>query len=630
MAADRAAPAGSTLAVGGDCVLGVARSLTGKRWRARQADARLGLTLAQRLGVPEIVGRVLAARNVPSEAAEAYLNPTIRVLLPDPSELKDMDRAAQRVVRAVAAGERIAVFGDYDVDGAAAAALLHRFLSALGAPPVVYVPDRLREGYGPNAAAFGKLRADGVSLTITVDCGTAAHEALESAAESGMDVIVVDHHVAEPRLPRAFAVVNPNRLDESGAHRQLAAVGVAFLLAVAVNRALRTEGIGERGEALASAKPSAEPGPVGPARAPPDLLELLDLVALGTVCDVVPLTGANRAFVAQGLKVLARRANAGLAALADVAGLSERPTAYHLGFVLGPRVNAGGRVGESSLGARLLASDDGASALAIARRLDVLNSERQAIEAAVLDSVLAQIEREPGRVGALVFAAGEGWHPGVIGIVASRLVERYGRPACVVALDSALGRGSARSVPGVAIGPAVIAARQAGLLSNGGGHAMAAGFTVVSDEVDRLRDFLEGRVAAERAAGDSTPYLWLDGALTLEAANAALAAELARLAPFGAGNAEPVFALPEARVARADVVGERHVRCFLAGLAGGRLKAIAFRSAGTELGRALLGRGGAPLHLAGHLRADRWQGRDDVQFVIEDGAPAWARAGETG
>ncbi len=413
--------------------LGVERSFTGKRWHERLVDARLGLTLAQRLSVPEIIGRALAARGVGVEDAEAYLNPTLKRSFPDPRHLIDMDVAVERLVRAVGAGERIAVFGDYDVDGATSAALIKRFFAAAGAEVVVYIPDRLKEGYGPNEAALIKLRRQGIDVVITVDCGISAHGPLAAAAEAGLDVIVVDHHVAEATLPRALAVINPNRLDEHSPHGALAAVGVAYLLCVAVNAGLREAGWYGDGAAAGG-------------RAEPDLIRWLDLVALGTVCDMVPLTGLNRALVSQGLKVLARRRNTGLAALADVVGLDARPEAWHLGFVLGPRINAGGRVGDADLGVRLLATTDESEARALAARLDEQNAERKVIEAAVLDQAQAQAEGERG--AGVVFVSAQGWHPGVIGIVASNLAGRFGRPALVVALQNGVGKGSGRSVRG--------------------------------------------------------------------------------------------------------------------------------------------------------------------------------------
>lgn len=588
--------------------LNVARSLSGKRWQARPCDERLAWALAQGRGLPEIVGRVLAARGVTEEACDGFLAPTLKALLPDPSRFRDMDAAAARIARAIREGERVAVFGDYDVDGATSAALLRRFFRALGTDVRVYVPDRLAEGYGPNAPALLRLKAEGIGLVVTVDCGVSAFAPLEAAAEAGLDVVVLDHHVAEPRLPPAVALVNPNRLDEDGAYRTLCAAGVTFLAVVAVNRALREAGFYRE-------------------RAEPKLMDWLDLVALGTVCDVVPLTGLNRALVAQGLKVMARRSNPGLAALADVAGVKEKPDAYHAGYVLGPRVNAGGRVGASDLGARLLSTDDPIEAMELAHRLEAHNAERRVVEQGVLDDALARVEEQGGDLAGLVFVAGEGWHPGVIGIVASRLKERYSRTACVVALEAGpdgtvIGKASGRSVRGVDLGAAVIAARQEGLLIAGGGHRMAAGFTVSGPKLDALRSFLTGRIADQLAAAPLVPTLELDGALAVGAATPALVGTLGRLGPFGTGNAEPRFALTDARVVRADVVGANHVRCILQGSDGGRLKAIAFRALDSDLGKALLTGRGTPFHIAGVLRIDRWNGTEGVQLLIDDAAPA--------
>ena len=581
-------------------VLGVERSLTGRRWRPRSDDDRLALALSQRLQVPEIVGRVLAGRGVPLEDAETYLNPTLRALLPDPFALADMDVAVARVAQAIQRAEPVAVFGDYDVDGATSSALLQRFFRAAGTDLRIYIPDRLREGYGPNAAALRRLAADGIKLVLTVDCGTLAHGALAEGADAGLDIVVLDHHLAEPALPKAVAVVNPNRIDRPSPHRQLAAVGVVFLLVVGVNRALRDAGW-YRG------------------RPEPDLRRWLDLVALGTICDVVPLTGVNRALAAQGLKVMAGRANPGLAALAEVAGMQDTPGVYHVGFLLGPRVNAGGRVGRPDLGARLLGTDDPPEAASIAAELDRLNRERQAIEEGVLQEARRQAESVAGPV---VVVAGEGWHPGVIGIVASRIKDLTGRPSFVVALDGNRGKGSGRSVPGVDIGAAITAAHQAGLLIDGGGHPMAAGLTVARDRLAELRDFLAGRLGPAVAAQADARSLGLDGALSLRGATVDLLDLLERAGPYGAGNAEPRFAVPAVRVVNATVAGERHVRFLLASADGGRLKAIAFRSLEGPLGPALLaaGQNGTPIHCAGHLRADNWRGERRVQFVVEDAA----------
>jgi single-stranded-DNA-specific exonuclease len=583
--------------------LGVERSISGRRWRERSADLRMAAAMSEHHCLPEIVGRMLAQRGIDLAAAPWFLTPRLRDQLPDPSHLIDMDRAVARIVAAVERGERIVVFGDYDVDGATSAALLQRFFAAVGVAIGIYVPDRMREGYGPNAPALARLKAEGAGLVITVDCGTTAHDALAAAAADGLDVIVIDHHVAEPLLPQAFAVVNPNRLDESSLYGNLAAIGLTYLLVVALNRALRKAGrYGGDAE--------------------PDLLQWLDLVALGTVCDVVPLNGLNRAFVAQGLRLARRGPNAGMAALASVAGLGGTIDAYQLGFGIGPRVNAGGRVGAADLGARLLATDDPELAADLARRLDEHNRERREIEAAALEQAIAQVEGTP-QSPALVFVASEGWHPGVIGIVAARLKDRYNRPACVVAVDGAVGRGSGRSVPGIALGPAVIAARQAGLLINGGGHAMAAGFTVASEQIEGLREFLAARLGDGFDVSGLVPELSIDGALSAAAAQGRLIEHIDRLAPFGSANPEPRFAFPSLRIAHAEPVGTGHLRVSLADPLGGeQLRGIAFRVADMPLGRFLTEMRGRAVHIAGHLRRDTWRGGDAVQVQIDDAAPA--------
>ena len=587
--------------------LGVERSLTGRRWAARLADERTALAIAQRHGLPEAVARLLAARDVDPDAVPDFLDPTLRRFLPDPSHLKDMDAAVTRMTQAVQEGERIVVFGDYDVDGATSSALLLRFFRAVGGNIDVYIPDRRKEGYGPNTAALLKLKADGAAVVVTVDCGVTAFEPLAEAKRAGLDTIVIDHHMAEITLPEAVAVVDPNRIDDDSPHKQMAAVGVAFLLAVGVNRRLREAG-----------------WYAGAGRAEPDLRQWLDLVALGTVCDVVPLTGVNRALVRQGLKVMAERRNIGLAALADVAGLKEVPGAYHLGFLLGPRVNAGGRVGQANLGARLLSSDDPHEVGALALRLDEFNAERRAIEREVLDQAIARVEGlyGPDRRGlpAALVVESEGWHVGVIGIVASRLVERYGRPAFVIGLDGDLGKGSGRSVRGVDLGAAVIAARQAGLLVNGGGHAMAAGLTVTREALPGLTRFLDERIAPALGAAPTVGELGIDAALSPRAASLELVDIIERVGPFGAGNALPRFVLTSTRVSYARTVGEGHVRCTLVGSEGGRVEAIAFRANQTALGPALLDPARPLLHVAGSLRIDRFGGREAVRLQIDDAA----------
>ena len=590
-----------------DAVLGVERSVGGKRWRQRGAAPgadNIALAISQKHGLPDMVGRLLAARGLTADEVPSYLEPTLREQLPDPARFRDMEKAVARLIQAIDAGERVTVWGDYDVDGATSAALLLRYFRSIGHPIDYYIPDRMKEGYGPNAPALLKLRGDGVSVVITVDCGITAHEPLAAAREAGLDVIVVDHHQAEPALPPAHAIVNPNRLDEEPGFGQLAAVGVTFLLLVALNRGLRAAGrFGERPE--------------------PDLLALLDIVALGTVCDVVPLTGLNRALVSQGLKVAARRQNVGLVALSDIAQMDQAPGTFHCGFLLGPRINAGGRVGESDLGTRILSTTDPGEAHRIAIRLDALNDERRQIEKNVLEAAIAQIGDEPP-AAPLIVAASAAWHPGVIGIVASRMVERYGRPAFVIALDNGIGKGSGRSLPGLDLGNAVIAARQAGLLVNGGGHAMAAGLTVEEGKLDALREFLSARLLQMNGGNvEVARTLGIDGLLVPGAIDVAFAERIAALGPFGSGNPEPRFVLPGVRILRAEPMGTGHLRAFVAGSDGKQVNAVAFRVADTPLGDLLASRGGGrPVHLAGHLRAESWQGRTTARFFIEDAAPA--------
>lgn len=579
--------------------LGVTQSVTGRMWQARAADERITEALRQRFALPDLLARSMAGRGVTLDEAADYLEPTLRALLPNPSMFKDMDKAAARLAAAVQAKESVTIFGDYDVDGATSSALLLRFLRACGLSAGLYIPDRMKEGYGPNAAAMEKIAADSAKLVICVDCGTTAHEPLARARDLGLDVIVLDHHAAEPALPPVHALVNPNRLDEDIPYRYLCAAGVTFLFIVAVNRALRSVNF------------------FNDAMSEPDLRRWLDLVALGTVADVVPLTGLNRAFVAQGLRMMAQTDNAGLQALMRAGRASMPPDTFTAGFILGPRVNAGGRVGKSDLGARLLSCDDPAEAEALAIQLDQMNSERKDIEAETLAAAEYQALQQDG--DALLLLAGDGWHAGVIGIVAARLKERYHRPVIVIALEGETGKGSGRSVRGLDLGAMVIAARQAGLLINGGGHAMAAGLTVARGQIEALRAFLHDRVERILADAPLVPTLMVDGLLSGAAATPEFVAGLDRLKPFGTGNAEPRFVLPSCRIIRADVVGEKHVRCIIDN-AGTRVTGIAFRSLGNPLGAALLQAKGRRLHLAGHLRPDNWNERNSVQLQIEDGA----------
>lgn len=587
--------------------LGVSNSLRDKPWRPRLQDDRLALTLSQRLGVPEIVGRVLAGRNVTLEEADDFLAPSLRKLMPDPSTIADMDTAARRLADACIGGEKVAVFGDYDVDGATSSALLARFARALGLDVEIYIPDREKEGYGPNAPALESLHAGGATLVITVDCGTLSFGPLERAREIGLDVIVVDHHQAPEILPPTTALINPNRLDDTSGLGALAAVGVAFYLCVATQRVLRDDGWFE------------EEG-----REAPNLMDWLDIVALGTVCDVVPLKGLNRAFVTQGLKVMARRSNPGITALADVARMDETPGVYHAGFLIGPRINAGGRVGRSDLGARILSTEDTVEAAGIAYELDRLNTERRDIEAEVLGQAELAAERLLAqRDRAALVVDGDGWHPGVIGIVASRIKEKFSRPVFIIArTDDGKAKGSGRSITGVDIGSVTAKAMAQGLLINGGGHKMAAGLTMEAGNIEAFRQMFEESLASEVEAARRQGGLGIDGALSLKGASRELAETVLTAGPFGAGHSEPVFVLPDVSVVRADIVGDAHIRVILGGSDGARLKAIAFRVVDSALGEALLRSEGRTLHLAGKLKLDNWRGAKGVQFQIEDGT--WA------
>jgi len=589
----------------GRCVLVVTRSVSGRTWRERltATETPTALAIAQRLGVPEVVARVLAGRGVALEAAGAFLDPTVKDLMPDPSALQALDAGVARVADAVQAGHRIAIFGDYDVDGATSSALLSRYLSALGTPNRIHIPDRIVEGYGPNGPAIRMLRDEGADLLVCVDCGSTSFEAFEEARGVDLDVVVLDHHQVGEELPPTVALVNPNRQDDLSGLGHLAAVGVTFVFVVGLNRELRRRGMFA-------------------GRREPDLLAMLDLVAVGTVCDVVPLTGLNRAFVRKGLLALHRRANPGLAALSDVARVHGPPTPYHLGFLIGPRINAGGRIGDAALGARLLTTGDMDEARGIAETLERLNSERQAIEAAMLEEGEAQaMVALDASDPAVLFAGADGWHPGVVGLVASRLKERHRRPAFAVAFDAdGKGTASGRSIPGVDLGAAVRKAVGEGILEKGGGHAMAAGLTVRRDRLDDLQAFLDAELSEAVAAARSEHVLKVDGALTASAAQVALYHDLERAGPFGAGHAQPVFAFPSHRISFADVVGKGHVRATLADGGGGSLKAIAFKAADTALGQMLLSHRGERLHLAGALSLDTWQGREQVQVRLLDAA----------
>ena len=587
-------------------LFGIDVSLSGKSWRWRGGNMDLS---GEGSGLQDdLVAQILMARGVARDDLERQRTPSLRAFLPDPSAFRDMDRAADRLAQAVLTNEAVTIYGDYDVDGATSAALLIRLLRDLGLAAGYYIPDRLLEGYGPSGEALVKLGREGSSLIVTVDCGAMAYEALAMAHEAGVDVIVVDHHKCAPELPLALALVNPNRLDEdelAAAHGHLAAVGVAFLLAIATVRTLRERGFFAN-------------------RKEPDLFALLDLVALGTVADVAALHGLNRAMVAQGLKVMARRENIGMAALIDASRLSRAPSCSDLGFALGPRVNAGGRVGESTLGVRLLTTLDHDEAKAIAAQLSQLNEERRGIEAVVQEAAEAQIAGQHNR--AVMVLSGAGWHPGVIGIVAGRIKEKTGKPTLVIALDAdegGNGKGSGRSISGVDLGAAIIAARAHGLLEAGGGHAMAAGLTVAPGKVSALADWLDERLGRDVLAAMENQSLAIDLSLAPRGLTPQLVVELESAGPFGMGWPAPKLAIGPVRLVKADIVGTGHVRLIARGDDGGSFKAIAFRAGESDMGQALLhGAQGRKLWLVGRAKIDDWASRPQAELHVEDAA--WA------
>jgi single-stranded-DNA-specific exonuclease len=585
--------------------LGVERSVCGRAWRDRldERGTARALSIAQRHNLPELLARILAGRNVDIDDVETFLDPTIKRLMPDPHTLTAMQAAAERIADAVQRGESVAIFGDYDVDGATASALLARFLRQGGLDPMIHIPDRIFEGYGPNAEAIRSLAERGAKLLVTVDCGTTSMEPLAEAQRLGLDVVVIDHHQADEELPPAVAVVNPNRRDDLSGLGHLAAVGLTFLTIVAINRELRKRGFWTE------------------ARPEPDLLDFLHVVALGTIADVVPLKGLNRAFVAKGMISLRRREHVGLTALMDAARLSGPPEAWHLGFMLGPRINAGGRIGRADLGVRLLMESDPVEGARLAAELDRLNGERQVIERATLAEAEAEAMAALGleEKGAIVVTAAEGWHPGVVGLVAARLKERYCRPAFAIAIDpNGVGTGSGRSIPGVDLGQAVRRAVAEGLLLKGGGHAMAAGVTLAKGGLAAFRAYLEETLGAAVLAARRDDALLIDAAITAAGATAETVATIARAGPFGSGNAEPVVALPAHTIVYAEEVGQNHIRARLKSGDGSFVNAIAFRAAGQKLGNALVQSRGRAIHAAGSLALDRWQGAERVQLRLLD------------
>ncbi len=587
--------------------LDVVRSLSGKAWQARPHDPDIARRLYQHLGISEALGQILASRSVAVEDGAAFLKPTFREFFPDPSTFKDMDKAVGHILDALASKRSISVFADYDVDGATSSAMLRRWFRAMGAEAGLYVPDRITEGYGPTIGAFETLKNQGVDLVITVDCGAVSTEPLSAARDMGLDVIVLDHHLMPEGtpLPPTLALVNPNRPDDTSGQGVLAAAGVVFVLLAGLNREARTRGLFTD-------------------RTEPDIIALADIAALGTICDVASLTGFNRALVTQGLKVMSTTRHAGITALAEAAKAEPPFGTYHAGFVLGPRINAGGRVGEADLGARLLASDDAGECTAIAASLDRYNAERRDIEQAVQEAALAAVEAG-GADDPVIVVAGEGWHPGVIGIVSGRLKERYGVPSIVIALDARTGegKGSGRSITGVNLGEAIGAAARAGVIEKGGGHAMAGGLSLRADQVDDFRAFLMKTIGEEARCAAAGRTLKIDALMSARGADRTFVDELQQAAPFGMGNPEPLFAFANMHVRWAQPLKGGHVRCTLEDANGGAsINAIAFRAEDNNFAQTLLANDGQRLHVAGKLKADNYRGRNSVDLRIEDVALA--------
>lgn len=573
-------------------------SFSEKRWVLRPCDDALIFSFIQKLGISEILARLLVVRHQTLESSSLFLEPSLRRHLPDPLILKDMSKAVQRLHQAIKAGEKILVWGDYDVDGATSSALLHRFFRAIGVSITLYIPDRIKEGYGPNIVGIQKFIQEGYTVMVTVDCGTTSFDAIERA--TGMDVIVLDHHTPETRLPKAYALINPNRLDEDPLTTQalghLAAVGISFLCIVALNRTLREVGF---------YKTHREP----------DLLSLLDLVALGTVCDVMSLTGLNRTFVSQGLKVMAQRQNIGLKALADIGGLSETPSPYHLGFVLGPRINAGGRVGESFLGARLLSTESSEEASKISQKLDIYNQERRFLEVGALEEALAQVD--PGTP--FIVVDQDGWHEGVIGIVAGRLKEKYHKPTAVITWnEDGIGKASARSIPGFDFGQFIHKAHHLGYLLGGGGHAMAAGFSLTKEQLSPFKEFLANELEKVAQDVDLSPLVLCDGYLDLASLTPALLEEIDKLSPFGMGNPGPKFIFSDVVVSSYTLIKDEHIKCRFTQGDGLNIEGIGFRLKGSPLGEMLMEAKSRPFDLLASPKLDTWGGKTKIILMIED------------
>ncbi len=581
--------------------LGVEKSLTGKKWLLKKADERIAEAISQHYDIPIIAARAMAARGVSLDFAKDFIDPKLKNIMPDPYTFKDMEKAAEIIILAIKNNKKIAIFGDYDVDGATSTALLYKFLKSINVNADIYIPDR-DDGYGLNNDFIDEIKKAETNLIITVDCGISAFESIDYANSLGIEAVIIDHHEAQAKLPNAKAVVDPKRLDETDntLTRDLAAVGVVFMLLVALNRELKEKYFYKEKNIN-----------------PPDLLKFLDLVALGTVCDVVPLSGLNRAFVKQGLKIIHHRENIGIAALADAAKIEQKMSAYHLGFVLGPRINACGRLGEAALGSKILCEDDYQSAFAVAQKLCEYNDKRREIEANVLYEATIQAETLEEDLP-FIFTISENWHSGVLGIVAGKLKERYQMPVFTMTIEGDIVKGSARSIPQIDIGTAVISALQAKMLITGGGHSMAAGFSLEKKNVIEFKKMLSDNIGKQLLGQKIEPVLKIDGMVDINAANFYTAETLEQLEPFGAGNEEPKIVIPDVKIINPKVFGAGHISFFLSGGIGGSIKAVAFRAVDNEIGNAILNNNNQYVNAAGVLKADRWNGRTSAQFIIED------------
>ena len=576
------------------------KSLSGCLWKAVPYDERQAQMIAQRWNLPILLASVMASRGIKTEEVSSFLDPKIQDLMPNPSVLKDVDKAASLIAQAIIDKQKIGIIGDYDVDGATSSSVLKLFLESVGIEPDIHIPDR-EEGYGPSIMAFDNFKSQGISFVITTDCGTTAFDVLDYAKEQGFTVIVLDHHEAEVKLPNVDALVNPKRLDEDNSYpylKYMAAVGVVFMTIVAINRELRNRGFYQEHKE-------------------PKLLQWLDLVALGTICDVVPLIGLNRAFVRQGLKVMAQRQNIGLKALVDKVGLTEAPTAFHLGYILGPRINAGGRVGDASIGNKLLCCHNELEAARLASELDDFNIQRKDIENYVLMEAMTQLESKPSEFP-MAFVYGENWHQGVVGIVAGKLKERYNLPAFVMSVEPDEVKGSARSIPQIDLGALIIAAKEKGVITKGGGHTMAAGYSLDADKIEEFRRFVGEYIQKQIGNEAIVPVVEYEAAIDLLGATVDLAEKLEMLEPYGAGNQEPKIVIKNVRFKKSTIVGSAHIRCFLSSDNGGSLKAMAFRAADTDLGQIMLTSHNDVFDVLGTLRRDNWMGKNSVQFIIED------------